>query len=57
MLLAPAVTDTYGVAFGWYLVNVLVGGFSVAVIVGAVVAFSCPDAVALMRRRAPLPTS
>ncbi len=56
MVLAPVVVETYGVALGWYLVNALVGGLSIAVIAGTVVAFSRPEAVALVRRRAHLPS-
>lgn len=56
MLLAPVVTDTYGVALNWYLVNAAVGGLSIAVVVGAVVAFARPDAVARVRRRVDHPS-
>lgn len=56
MLLAPAVTDVYGVAFEWYLMNAVMGGLAIVVVAGAVVAFSRPDAVARARRRAHLPS-
>ena len=57
MLLAPVSTDTYGVAFGWYSLSALLGGVAIAVVFGAVVAFSRPDAVAVVRRHAHLPTT
>ena len=57
MLLAPATTDTYGAAFGWYSMSALLGGVSIVVVLVAAVAFSRPDAVALVRRHAHLPTT
>ena len=57
MLLAPATTDAYGVAFGWYAATALLGAVAIAVVFVAVVAFSRPDAVAVVRRHARLPLS
>ena len=57
MLLAPASTDTYGVAFGWYTLSAVLGGAAIAVVLVTVVAFSRPDAVALVRRHVRLPLS
>lgn len=57
MLLAPATADAYGVVFGWYVASAVVGAAAIAVILGAVVAFSRPEAVAAVRHRARLPRS
>ena len=56
MLFAPFTTSMYGVEFGWYVINAIVGGLAIAVVLGTILTFSFPEAVSRVRGRASFPS-